>query len=84
MFGHKSSAVDRVVQGTPRRLDSVAAGALLLGMGNWLSMSLFNFDAVKAVAGPVTHVWIEGGDHGLRKRDAEVAEAVREWVLEVC
>ena len=41
-------------------------------------------DAVKAVAGPVTHVWIEGGDHGLRKRDAEVAEAVREWVLEVC
>ena len=51
MFGHKPSAVDRVVQRTPRRLDSVAAGALLLGMGNWLSMSLFNFDAVKAVAG---------------------------------
>jgi predicted alpha/beta-hydrolase family hydrolase len=33
------------------------------------------------VAGPVTHVWIDGGDHGLRRRDAEVAEAVASWVL---
>jgi len=40
--------------------------------------------ATKAVPGPVTHVWIEGGDHGLRGRDAEVAEAVGEWVLGVC
>jgi uncharacterized protein len=37
--------------------------------------------AAATVAGPVTHVWIEGGDHGLRGRDAEVAAAVREWVL---
>src|SRR5438270_677814 len=36
--------------------------------------------ATKAVPGPVTHVWIEGGDHGLKKRDDEVADAVREWV----
>lgn len=32
------------------------------------------------VAGPVTHVWLDGGDHGLRRRDAEVAAAVAEWV----
>jgi len=36
--------------------------------------------ATKAVPGTVTHVWIEGGDHGLKKRDDEVADAVREWV----
>lgn len=32
------------------------------------------------VAGPVTHVWVEGGDHGLRRRDDEVAQAVALWV----
>jgi len=37
--------------------------------------------ATALVAGPVTHVWIEGGDHGLRGRDQVVATAVREWVL---
>jgi predicted alpha/beta-hydrolase family hydrolase len=37
--------------------------------------------ATAAVAGPVTHVWIDGGDHGLRHRDVEVAGAVRDWVL---
>ena len=36
--------------------------------------------ATKAIAGPVTHVWIDGGDHGLRGRDQAVAEAVRDWV----
>jgi hypothetical protein len=36
--------------------------------------------ATKAIPGPVTHVWIEGGDHGLRRKDAAVAEAVRAWV----
>jgi uncharacterized protein len=36
--------------------------------------------ATKAVAGPVTHVWIEGGDHGLRGKDARVAEVVAQWV----
>jgi uncharacterized membrane protein YuzA (DUF378 family) len=37
--------------GRPHKLDSYAAGALALGVSNWISMSLFNFDAVKAVAG---------------------------------
>lgn len=36
--------------------------------------------ATGAIAGPVSHVFLEGGDHGLRGRDAEVAAAVREWV----
>jgi len=39
--------------------------------------------ATAAVAGPVTHVWIEGGDHGLRGKDAQVAGIVRDWVLAV-
>jgi predicted alpha/beta-hydrolase family hydrolase len=37
--------------------------------------------ATAAIPGPVTHVWIDGGDHGLRRRDAEVAATVRDWVL---
>ena len=37
--------------------------------------------ATKAIPGPVTHHWIEGGDHGLKRRDDEVATIVREWVL---
>jgi predicted alpha/beta-hydrolase family hydrolase len=37
--------------------------------------------ATAAIPGPVTHVWLEGGDHGLRRRDDEVAAAVRDWVL---
>lgn len=36
--------------------------------------------ATAAIAGDVTHVWIDGGDHGLRGKDAAVAAAVREWV----
>ncbi|MGH9223095.1 MAG: alpha/beta hydrolase family protein [Acidimicrobiales bacterium] len=36
--------------------------------------------AAAAIPGPVTHVWIEGGDHGLRRKDAEVAAAVAEFV----
>jgi len=38
-------------------------------------------EAAAAVGGPVTHVWVDGGDHGLRRRDAEVAAAVRGWVV---
>jgi predicted alpha/beta-hydrolase family hydrolase len=38
-------------------------------------------EAASAVPGPVTHVWIEGGDHGLRGRDRVVADAVRDWAL---
>jgi uncharacterized protein len=37
--------------------------------------------ATAAIAGPVTHVWVEGGDHGLRRREDEVATAVRDWLL---
>ena len=36
--------------------------------------------ATAAIAGPVTHVWIDGGDHGLRRKDDDVAEAVRRWL----
>jgi predicted alpha/beta-hydrolase family hydrolase len=37
--------------------------------------------ATAAIPGPVTHVWLDGGDHGLRRRDDAVAAAVRDWVL---
>jgi uncharacterized protein len=36
--------------------------------------------AAALVTGPVTHVWIEGGDHALRRRDQQVAEAVGGWI----
>lgn len=36
--------------------------------------------ATKKIKGPVEHVWIEAGDHGMRGRDAEVAAAVTEWL----
>ena len=36
--------------------------------------------ATSTIPGPVTHVWVEGGDHGLRRRDDQVAAAVAEWV----
>ena len=41
-------------------------------------------EATSAIAGPVTHVWIEGKDHGLRGVDDQVAAAVAAWVAEVC
>jgi predicted alpha/beta-hydrolase family hydrolase len=37
-------------------------------------------EAAKAIPATVTHVWIDGGGHGLRARDAAVAEAVTHWV----
>ncbi|HEX6596063.1 MAG TPA: alpha/beta family hydrolase, partial [Acidimicrobiales bacterium] len=40
-------------------------------------------EATAAIPGPVTHAWIEGGDHGLRGKDAAVAEIVRKFVVEV-
>jgi uncharacterized protein len=33
-----------------------------------------------AIAGPVTHVWIEGGRHELKGADQQVADAVVAWV----
>lgn len=40
--------------------------------------------ATAAIPGPVSHVWVEGGDHGLRGRDGVVAAAVAGWVWERC
>jgi hypothetical protein len=36
--------------------------------------------ATAAIPGPVHHEWVEGGDHGLRGRDAVVASLVAHWV----
>jgi predicted alpha/beta-hydrolase family hydrolase len=36
--------------------------------------------ATTAIPGEVTHVWIEGGDHGLRRKDAAVVEAIVAWL----
>lgn len=36
--------------------------------------------ATRAIRGAVTHVWIEGADHGLRGRDSQVAAAVASWL----
>lgn len=33
-----------------------------------------------AIPGPVSHVWLEGGDHGLAKFSAAAAEAVAKWL----
>jgi len=37
--------------------------------------------ATASIAGPVTHVFCENGDHGLRRRDEQVAAIVASWVL---
>lgn len=39
--------------------------------------------ATAGIPGPVTHVWIDGGDHGLRRKDAEVAAAVAAFVRDL-
>jgi uncharacterized membrane protein YuzA (DUF378 family) len=51
MAGGAASSVRRLGAGAPGRVDRYAAGALLLGVANWVSMGVFNFDLVKAVAG---------------------------------
>lgn len=37
--------------------------------------------ATAAIAGDVTHLFIEGGDHALRGRDKDVAASVAAWLL---
>jgi predicted alpha/beta-hydrolase family hydrolase len=37
--------------------------------------------ATAAITGPVTRVLVDNGDHGLRRRDEEVAAIVAAWVL---
>ena len=39
--------------------------------------------ATAAIPGPVTHVWLDGGNHGLRGKDAATAAAVRDWLANV-
>ena len=39
--------------------------------------------ATEAIPGAVTHRWIEGGDHGLRRKDDEVGHAVLGWLQEI-
>jgi predicted alpha/beta-hydrolase family hydrolase len=36
--------------------------------------------ATAQIPGPVTHVWIDGGDHGMGRHNRGVATAVRDWV----
>lgn len=36
--------------------------------------------ATAAIAGPVTHHWVEGGAHDLRRADPEIAAAVAAWI----
>ena len=36
--------------------------------------------ATKTIPGDVTHVWVEGGDHGLRGKDDQVGDIVSDWV----
>ena len=36
--------------------------------------------ATQRIPGPVTHVWVEGGDHGLRRKDQFVVDAVWSWL----
>ena len=37
-------------------------------------------EATAAIAGPVTHHWIDGGGHDLRGAEAEVADVVAAWI----
>jgi hypothetical protein len=39
--------------------------------------------ATAEIPGEVTHIWVEGGDHGLRRKDREVSEAVGSWLIGV-
>ena len=36
--------------------------------------------ATETIPGDVTHVWIDGGGHGMRGKDVPVTEAVKAWV----
>ncbi|MDA8185554.1 MAG: dienelactone hydrolase family protein [Actinomycetota bacterium] len=36
--------------------------------------------ATAAIPGPVSHVWLEGADHGLRKHGAAAAAAILQWL----
>jgi len=38
--------------------------------------------ATKSISGPVEHCWIEGGDHGLRARNVQVAQRITRWAAQ--
>ena len=73
--------------GRPERLRTEHFGALtvpclfLSGTRDAFGSAEELEEATAAIPGPVTHVWVEGADHGLRGRDAQVATIVRDWVL---
>ena len=46
----RSEGTKKLKSKKPNKFDSVTAAALLLGFANWISVSLFNFDLVQAVA----------------------------------
>ena len=46
----RSEGAKKLKSKKPNKVDSVTAAALLLGFANWVSVSLFNFDIVQAVA----------------------------------
>jgi uncharacterized membrane protein YuzA (DUF378 family) len=46
----RADVAKAVGQKKPNKVDKVTAGALLLGVANWVSVSVFNFDVVQAVA----------------------------------
>jgi len=37
--------------------------------------------ATALIPAKVPNIWIDGGDHGLRRKDEEVAEAVGSWLI---
>ncbi len=37
----------------------------------------------RAIPGEVTHIWIDGGDHGLRRKDDQVVAAIGSWLIGV-
>ena len=39
-------------------------------------------EAAEVIAGPVRHVWLEGGDHGLGKHASDAGRAVARWLIE--
>lgn len=50
-LGDARDSASKVVRSKkPNKVDKLTAGALLLGVANWVSVSVFNFDIVQAVA----------------------------------
>jgi uncharacterized protein len=37
----------------------------------------------KKIAGPVTHLWVEGGGHSFKQHDVQVASQIAEWLRKV-